>query len=105
MATDSEPARRFGGLDNPPPDDDLRPISAHSLALSLCIPYDTARLYIGKLIDDGRVMRVKGGVIVPEEQSSSETGKEQVRQFYSALRRLLVTLRRAGFDLEAMSQG
>jgi hypothetical protein len=105
VSTDSDPARRHSGLESPAPDADLRPISAHSLALSLGIPYETARRYIGKLIDDGRVARVKGGVIVPQSQSASDTGKEQARQFYNALKRLLVTLRRAGFDLEAMSQG
>ena len=105
IGTDTDTARRYGGVDQTPPDAELRPISAHSLALSLGIPYETARRYIGKLIAAGRVARVKGGVIVPDRLAASEAGKEQVRQFYAVLRRLLINLRRAGFDLEAMSQG
>lgn len=105
IAPDSAQARARADLDGVTPDAERRPISAHSLALSLSIPYETARRYIGKLLDEGRCIRVRGGVIVPAAYSASEKARESTRQFYAALRRMLVTLRRAGFDLDAMSQG
>jgi len=105
IPTDSDQARRYGGLDAAVPDSERRPISAHSVALSLGIPYETARRYIGRLIAESRCVRMKGGVIIPDKVANSDLGKDQIRQFYAALRRLLITLRRAGFDLDAMSQG
>lgn len=52
-------------LDNPPPDNLRRPISAGAVAVSLGLPKETARRKIRELVSDRFCALAPGGVIVP----------------------------------------
>jgi hypothetical protein len=56
---------QFAGVDEPPPDEALKPISVSRLAESLGYPYETMRGHALRLLKAGICARVDGGLIVP----------------------------------------
>lgn len=102
----SEQGREFSALDNAPPDETRRPISTHALAHSLGLPYETTRRNVNKLMAAGVVVRVPGqGLVVPASYLQSPKNISDLIQTVSSLQWLLASLRRAGFDLNALADG
>jgi DNA-binding transcriptional regulator YhcF (GntR family) len=102
----TEQSREFGALDNAPPDEARRPISTHALAHSLGLPYETTRRNVNKLMALGVVVRVPGqGLVVPASYLQSPKNISDLMQSVSSLQWLLASLRRAGFDLNALADG
>jgi hypothetical protein len=89
----------YGGLNEPPPDAERRPISINALAASMGMPFETTRRYVNKLIDAGWCERCRNGVIVRAQALSSPESQAALMANHSNLRRLLRELDRAGVDL------
>lgn len=99
----SEAGHHYGGLDNAPPDEERRPVSTHALAQSLGLPYETTRRNVNKLIAEGVCARVPGqGLVIPASYLMSPQNIGNMLQCLSALQWFLGSLRRAGFDLNAL---
>jgi biotin operon repressor len=86
-------------LDNPPPDNLRRPVSAGAVAQALGIPKETARRKIRELVSARFCALAPGGVIVPRRvflRPGNATGlkrnAEQLRALFSALQRYEVGL-------------
>jgi hypothetical protein len=88
----------FGGLAELPPDAMRRPVTVSALATVLRMPYETVRRHAGKLIDEGRVLRLDGGLIVPRAVLESPAQFEAVSRSHRDINRLVADLHRAGFD-------
>jgi hypothetical protein len=100
----SEAGHQYGGLDNAPPDEERRPVSTHALAHSLGLPYETTRRNVNKLMADGVCTRVPGqGLVIPTSYLMSPANIGNMLQFITALQWFLSSLRRAGFDLNALA--
>ncbi len=103
---DPQTAGRYSGLDSVPSDDKRRPVSVLALAGSLGLPYETARRHAAKLVKAGTLVRVRGGLLVPEAVIRGESGGESAEENPNAminvgnLRRLYRGLRRAGFAFD-----
>ena len=94
----------YGGLDNAPPDEARRPVSTHALAQSLNLPYETTRRNVNKLIESGACVRVPGqGLVITTSYLSSPQNIGNMIQCLTALQWFLGSLRRAGFDLNALA--
>lgn len=79
-----EELRRFmepGGL----PDDARRPVNAMSVALSLGIPRETARIKLAALLERGLLEKRDGGVIIRSEIITSEPFLGAMRTFLQAI--------------------
>ena len=101
----AELARR-GVLAWPRSDDALKPVSVHSLAMSLGLPYETARRQVQRLIAAGLVRRIDAqGVIVPESALQSEAFAAYAAELQALFLKMLRGLRAIGFDLESLSKG
>lgn len=93
----------FGPLENAPPDEARRPVSTHALAQSLGLPYETTRRNVNKLIEQGACVRVPGqGLVITTEYLMSPQNIGNMMQCLTALQWFLGSLRRAGFDLNAL---
>jgi hypothetical protein len=100
----SEAAHEYGPLDNAPPDKERRPVSTHALAHSLGLPYETTRRNVNKLMADGVCTRVQGqGLVIPANYLMSPQNVGHMLQCLTALQWFLSSLRRAGFDLNALA--
>ena len=96
-------SRALGGLESIPPDHLRKPISISALARSLKIPYETTRRHVSRLLDEGICVKVEDqGVIIPAAKIAEV--KAVTALHYDNLKKLLVSLREAGFDLEAMAR-
>ncbi len=82
-----------------PPDEMRRPVTGVALAATLGIPNETVRRKIKGLIDQGLLVRVDGGLIVPTEVMASDRMTRLTRASFLNLRRLFIQLRRIGVDL------
>jgi hypothetical protein len=93
---------RYAGIDQPPPDEVRRPVSASSLARSLGLPYETVRRQVRRLIETGVCVRIKGGLIVPmgvlEQPDAIRATLANVR----CVRKLVRDLQAAGVDANAL---
>lgn len=90
---------QYCGVDDLPPDNLRRPVSVLAIADSLGLSYETVRRHVLKLMEAGRCIRVKGGVVVP---ASALRGEDHVRALQVNLvnlRRLYRSLKLAGVDL------
>lgn len=93
----------FAELDDVPPDELRRPISVLALSESLRLPYETTRRYVGRLEEDGLVVRVgRAGVIVPRSAIERPATVERVQRSFTHVHRLVAGLRRIGVDVDAM---
>ncbi len=100
----SEAGHQYGGLDNAPPDEHRRPVSTHALAHSLGLPYETTRRNVNKLMADGVCTRVPGqGLMIPASYLMGQENVGNLLQCLTALQWFLSSLRRAGFDLNALA--
>jgi len=86
---------RYAGRNDLPPDEARRPVSVLALADSLGLPFETTRRRVNKLIEAGRCVRVRGGVIVPSSVldrkryfDAQETNIGYVQHFVRGLRRI-----------------
>ena len=89
----------YADLDKPEPMEIKRPISRNAVALSLGLSYETARRRIQKLIDEGALIEVKGGLIGANEKTSPEMVKALAEQNAILLRRLVRSLREHGLQV------
>ena len=93
----------YSSLENAPPDEARRPVSTHALAQSLGLPYETTRRNVNKLIESGACVRVPGqGLVVTTSYLMSPQNIGNMIQCLTALQWFLASLRRAGFDLNAL---
>ncbi|WP_296599302.1 hypothetical protein [Phenylobacterium sp.] len=90
----------FRELDEPPQDENRRPISILAIANGLGLPYETTRRHVEKMIAAGQCARVRGGVIVPTAALTTPRHREFVLANLANLRRLYRNLRRAGVSLD-----
>jgi hypothetical protein len=81
------------------PQDALRtPVSVYAIAKQLGLPYETVRRHVGRLINEGRCVRVgeRGGVIVPASAIREMRSDAFVNQSLDSLRDLIGELDRIG---------
>ena len=90
---------QFGGIDDLPPDNLRRPVSVLAIADSLGLSYETVRRHVLKLMEAGRCVRVKGGVVVPVSALRCEEHQRALQVTLVNLRRLFRSLKLAGVDL------
>jgi CRP-like cAMP-binding protein len=99
LNTDPELSRTYARMDQPEPVAIKRPISRNAVALSLGLSYETARRRIQKLIEEGALIEVTGGLIGANETTRPEMVKLMAEQNATLLRRLVRSLRDAGVDI------
>jgi DNA-binding Lrp family transcriptional regulator len=82
----------YAESDDPPPDELRRPVTMNALASSLELPFETVRRRVQRLVAEGVVRHVEGGVIVPtavlaqpEYYENGFRGYERLRAFYYQL--------------------
>jgi hypothetical protein len=92
-------SQTFAEIDQPEPLEIKRPISRNAVALSLGLPYETARRRIEKLLDQGALLEVEGGLIGANEEASPEMVKAMAEQNAVLLRRMVRSLRDQGVDI------
>jgi hypothetical protein len=99
---DHDPASmgQFASIGDVPPDELRRPISVLGVAGSLGLPYETTRRCVNKLVKEGLVIRVKGGVIAPSARHMQPQDHEAIRTNMANLRRLFSELKRAGVNFD-----
>lgn len=85
--------------DSAPPDAQRLPVSVHSLAMILNMPYETTRRRVMGLVERGWIMRRGGkGMIVPAEKLQSPRITQALERNFSNLRRLTKQLRDNGLE-------
>jgi hypothetical protein len=80
-------------------DDTLRkPVSVYAVARRLGLPYETVRRHVGKLVEEGRCIRVgpRGGVIVPASAIEQMRPNVVIQDSLDALDELIISLDRVG---------
>jgi len=101
----AELARR-GILAWPRSDDALKPLSVNSLAISLGLPYETARRHVQRLIAAGLVRRVDAqGVIVPESALQADAFVAHAAEIHALFLKMMRGLRAIGFDFDSFARG
>lgn len=105
LTYDQELAHRYAGVADMPPDSERRPITAHALAESLSVPYETMRRQVNRLVADGMCVRVgKQGVIVPSEVLARPEMLESLKRSYSNVQRMMQSLRKLGVAVPASAE-
>ena len=99
LNTDKALSQAYAGADAPEPMDIKRPISRNAVALSLGLSYETARRRIQRLLDEGALIEVDGGLVGANEQASPEVVRAMAEQNAILLRRLFRNLRDQGVDV------
>lgn len=90
---------KYGGIQAIPPDAVRRPVTVNSVALSLRLPYETTRRYVGALVQSGIAQRIEGeGVIIPSAQFIRPEYFQAAREAYRNTVQTVADLHRAGFD-------
>ncbi|MCP3733426.1 Lrp/AsnC family transcriptional regulator [Sphingomonas sp. RP10(2022)] len=82
-----------------------RPISAHAIAESMSLPYETVRRRVVAMTATGMLVRERSGLVVPAEalrQPAAVAAMHEGRCLLEALRAVLVSI---GFDLVALAGG
>lgn len=88
--------RAFATLNCPPHDDLRRPVSISAVANSLSVPFETARRRIQTLVDQGVVLNVGRGVILPQAPLNSPFYRMAATANYNLIRDLYFRLRAIG---------
>ncbi len=91
---------RYASLDDVAPDEARRPISVLAVAGSLGLPYETTRRCVSKLIKDGLVIRVKGGVVAPSAVMEDPRDNQAILTNMANVRRFCRALKRAGVKID-----
>ncbi len=99
LATNPGSTAQLATLARLPPDELRRPVTGVALAATLGIPNETVRRKVKGLIEQGLLVRVDGGLIVPTQVMASEKMTRLTRASFLNLRRLFIQLRRIGVDL------
>ena len=99
LNSDIEQSRAYGDIDHPEPFEIKRPISRNAVALSLGLSYETARRRTQKLLDQGALVEVDGGLVGANETARPEMVKAMAEQNVVLLRRLIRNLREAGVEV------
>ena len=99
LNTDKALSQTYGGIDHPECMAIKRPISRNAVALSLGLSYETARRRIQRLLDEGALLEVDGGLVGANEQASPETVRALAEQNAILLRRLVRQLRDQGIEV------
>lgn len=99
LTTSPDATAQLAAVARLPPDEMRRPVTGVALAATLGIPNETVRRKIKGLIDQGLLVRVDGGLIVPTEVMASDRMTRLTRASFLNLRRLFIQLRRIGVDL------
>jgi predicted transcriptional regulator len=89
---------QYGALPALPPDELRQPISVNALAISLRMPFETARRCVNRLLHEGLAIRVAKGLIVPGAVHAQPQMLECARTVHAHVVRLVADLHRAGFD-------
>lgn len=92
---------RYAGLYDIPPDRDRRPMSDAELAAAIGAPAEILEHYLDKLIADGIVERVAGGLTVPAAVFTRADMLDGSGEIQARMAHLIVALRRAGFEADA----
>ncbi len=99
LNADKALSQTYGAIDQPEPMAIKRPVSRNAVALSLGLPYETARRRIEKLLDRGALLEVDGGLVGANEKASPEMVQAMAEQNWTLLRRLVRTLRDHGVEI------
>ena len=99
LNADLDQSRLYGDIDHPEPFEIKRAISRNAVALSLGLSYETARRRIQKLLDQGALVEVEGGLVGANETARPEKVKAMAERNVILLRRLIRSLREAGVEV------
>ena len=99
LNADKARSQCYAGIDSPEPMEIKRPISRNAVALSLGLSYETARRRIQRLLEEGALVEVDGGLVGANEQASPETVMALAQQNAILLRRLVRQLRDQGVEV------
>lgn len=99
LNSDPDASRAYADIDSPEPQAIKRPISRNAVALSLGLSYETARRRIQRLLDDGALLEVDGGLVGSNETANPEAVRALAQQNAILLRRLVRTLKEHGVEL------
>jgi hypothetical protein len=97
-------ARRYADQFAVPPDSLRRPLRVSALARTLRLPYATVQRRAEKLVADGRVEKVRGGLRVSEEWLNLPTSVTVSTISYQNIRRILAAATAAGFPIASPEQ-
>ncbi|CAN7354742.1 hypothetical protein LJR225_002125 [Phenylobacterium sp. LjRoot225] len=107
LTRDPAARSRYGALESPAPDAERRPVSVRAVAVSMRLPYETARRKIKRLEAQGVVVISEAGVVVPAAfllsphyLDAARIGHERLHGLYRMLsgRGLLEPLPAANYD-------
>lgn len=79
----------------------LRPISGNAVAQSLSLPYETVRVRLQKMIADGRVLRVQGGLLAAANLDDAGPVAATRPRAHRAILDSLRDLKAIGYDFSA----
>jgi CRP-like cAMP-binding protein len=99
LNADKALSRAYADIAQPEPMEIKRPISRNAVALSLGLSYETARRRIQKLLDQGALVEVEGGLIGANEQASPDMVRAMAEQNAVLLRRMIRNLRDLGVEV------
>lgn len=80
-----------------------RPVSAHAIAQSLNLPYETVRTRVVKLIELGLCERLPGGLVTPPGVGARPELQEATRAIYAVFRDVVRALNDLGFDFAGLA--
>lgn len=80
-----------------------RPVSAHAVAQSLGLPYETVRTRVVKLIELGLCERLPGGLIAPPGVGARPEVQEATQQIYAVFCDVIRALNGLGFDFAGLA--
>lgn len=80
-----------------------RPVSAHAIAQSLELPYETVRARVVKLIELGLCERRPGGLIVPHGVGNRADMQEATQDIHAIFCDVVRALNGLGFDFHGMA--
>jgi hypothetical protein len=89
---------KFGHVDDAVPDDMIRPVSVMSVAGGLRIPYETARRHAQTLVEEGRLVRMPRGMVIPRAEYNAHMRPEVICAEAPSFLLLFSDLKHAGFD-------
>jgi hypothetical protein len=90
---------RYAGLLEIAPDSQRRPIPESDLRAQLRMPEHIVAAYVKKLIADGLVERLPGGLVAPSAVFTRPEMMEGAKELYARMIGLAAHLRSAGFAL------
>ena len=101
FARDPAKARAFADETRPMPGGMMRPVTTVAVARLLDLPETTARRQVDAMLGDGRVLRVRAGLIVSEAWLNQPDNVEVSRNSFNNLRRILERLASRDFPFDA----